>query len=437
MRALSLALTAWLLLGFGAAQAEASRVQVVTSPGGITAWLVSEPSVPVISIRFAFRGGGALDPAGKEGLANLATSLLDEGAGELDPLAFQTRLEELAVRLGFNADRDDFYGELSTLSRNRDEAFELLRLALTAPRFDAEAVERMRRRQIVSLTRDLEDPDAIAGRQWFKLVFDAHPYWHSTSGTIESVKSIARADLTGFVSRRFARDNLKIAVVGDIGAADLGPLLDRTFGALPAKAAPALLPPAEPAFTGKVEVLRRDVPQSALFFGLPGLKRNDPDWYTAHLLTTVLGGGTQTSRLYESVRERRGLAYSIYSTLLPLEQGGLLLGGAGTRNEKAAETLELIRAEFARARDDGITEAELADARTYINGSFPLQLTSSARIANLLLAVQINDLGLDYIERRPEHYNRITLEDVKRVAKRLLRPELLNVVVVGNPAGFD
>jgi zinc protease len=436
MRTLAAALTVCLLCLAGAAQARAP-IQVVTSPGGIAAWLVNEPAVPVISVRFAFKGGGALDPEGKEGLASLLTTLLDEGAGAMDALAFQTRLEELAVRLGFDADRDDFRGELTTLTRNRDAAFELLRLALNEPLFDAEPVERMRRRQIVGLTRNLEDPDSVAARAWFKAAFGEHPYWHPTDGTVEGLTAIGRDDLTGFVARRFARDNLKIAVVGDIDAATLGPLLDATFGALPAKAAPASLPPAEPALSGKLEVLRRDVPQSAIFFGLPGLKRDDPDWYTAHLLVHVLGGGTQSSRLYEEVRERRGLAYSAYAYLAPMDQAGLLLGGAGTRNDKTAETLGVLRAELARMGEAGITQQELDDARTYINGSFPLQLTSSGRIASLLLAVQMHALGLDYIERRPEIYNAITLDDVRRVAKRLLRPELLTVIVVGDPAGID
>jgi len=436
MRTVAVALSL-LLLATGPLRAEPKPPEIVTSPGGITAWLINEPSIPLVSMRFAFEGGGALDPAGKEGLANLASSLLDEGTGELDALAFQTRIEELALRLGFDADRDRFYGRFSTLTRNLDEGVELLRLALTAPRFDAEPVERMRRRMVVKLTRDLESPDVIAGRHWFREVFGAHPYWHSTDGSIEGVEAVRRDDLVRFVAERFARDNLRIAVVGDITAAALGPMLDRVFGALPARSTAPAVPTPALDFAGGVEVLHRSTPQSAIFFGLPGLKRDDPDWYVAHLLSTVLGGGTQTSRLHEEVREQRGLAYSVYSFLQPMDAAGLLLGGAGTRNGKVGETLEVIKSVFTRVRDDGITEKELADAQLYINGSFPLQLTSSDSIARLLLAMQVNDLGPDYVERRPQIYDRITLEDVHRVARRLLKPELLKVVIVGDPVGIE
>jgi zinc protease len=437
MRALWAPLLVALLLAAGPLRAEPTRPEIVTSPGGITAWLISEPSIPLISMRFSFEGGGALDPAGKEGLANLVTALLDEGAGKLDSLAFQTRIEELAVKLGFDADRDRFYGRFSTLTRNLDQGVELLQLALTAPRFDAAAVERMRRQIIVGLTQDLESPHVIAGRHWFKQIFGQHPYWHSTEGTVEGVRAIGRDDLARFVAERFARDNLRVAVVGDITAEALGPILDRVFGGLPATSKAAAVPAATPTFTGGVEVLRRQTPQSAIFFGLPGLKRDDPDWYVAHLLSTVLGGGTQSSRLYEEVRERRGLAYTVYSYLQPMDAAGLLLGGAGTRNGKVAETLKVIRSVLMRIGTEGITAKELNDARLYINGSFPLGLTSSDSIAQLLLAMQVHHLGPDYVERRPQMYDRITLEDVRRVAKRLLKPELLQVVIVGDPAGLD
>lgn len=438
MRRLTPVLLAFLVLLGAASAGEAAerQVQVVTSPGGLTAWLVHEPQVPLISLRLAFKGGGALDPEGKEGLANLVSGLLDEGAGELDSLAFQTRVEELALKLGFSADRDYFYGDFTTLSRNRDAGFELLRLALSEPRFDAEPVERVRRQVVVGLTRDLQSPGTIAGRDWFKTVFGEHPYWHSTDGTIEGVQAIERADLVAFVARRFVRKHLLIAVVGDITATELGPLLDRTFGGLPAEAASPALPPAKLDFDASVKVIRQPVPQSTIFFGMPGIQRDDPDWYVADLMNYVLGRG-QSSRLFTAVREERGLAYSVYSYLLPLERAGLYLGGAGTRNEKAAESLATIKAEIARLREEGITEAELADAKTYINGSFPLRQTSSGSIASLLLSMQIHGLGTDYLQRRPEIYNRITRADVARVAKRLLRPERLRVVIVGDPAGFD
>ncbi len=426
-----------LTLGLTAPAANAlTEIQKVTSPGGITAWLVREPSIPVISLNFAFKGGGALDPKGKEGLANLVSGLLDEGAGEMDSLAFQTRLEELAIGLGFDADRDNFYGNLRTLSRNSDAAFELLRLALTEPRFDAEPIERIRRQIVVKLTRDEEDPGTVAARTMFKRIFGAHPYWHSTYGTIPGVEAIGREDLIGFVGRRLARDNLVVAAVGDLTAEALGVLLDRTFGGLPATSAAARLPEAGPAFDGARVVVEKDAAQSSIYFAMPGLKRNDPDWYAAVVLNRVLGRG-QSSRLFEEVREKRGLAYSVYSYLSPFRAGGIMAGGAGTQNARVGETLEVIGRELVRLRDDGITAEELADSITFINGSFPLRLTSGPKIARILLGMQMNGLPRDYLERRSAIFAAITREDVHRVARRLIRPENMVTVVVGKPDGVE
>ena len=426
-----------LLVGLAAPSAGATEIQEVRSPGGITAWLVHEPAVPVVAMSFSFKGGGALDPEGKEGLANLVSGLLDEGAGELDSLAFQTRLEDLAIQLGFDAGRDAFSGDLRTLSRHKEEAFRLLGLALNEPRFDAEPMERIRRQIVARLTRELEDPDSIAARTWFATAFAGHPYWHRTGGSTESVKAVTAADLRAFVERRLARDSLVIGVVGDLTAEELGPLLDGTFGSLPARGDSPAVPETRPKTDGGLKLVRKPIPQSVVIFGMPGIKRDDPDWYTAHLMNYVLGGGGLTSRLSEEVREKRGLAYSVYSHLMPFDHAGVYFGGVGTQNARVAETLEIIKRELARLAADGISEVELADAKTYINGSFPLRLTSSGRIANLLVAIQLHDLGIDYIERRPELYDRVTQEDVKRVAKRLLRPENMLIVVVGDPEGLD
>ncbi len=429
------ALVVFATLSAGAADA-ATEIQEVESPGGITAWLVRAPSIPVIALNFAFRGGGALDPQGREGLANMVSGLIDEGAGELDSLAFQTRIEDVAISLSFSADRDGFFGNLRTLSRNRDAAFELMRLALTQPRFDAEPIERIRRQIVVGLTRDQEDPGTVAARTLFKRVFASHPYWHTVNGTIEGVKAIGAEDLKGFVRRRFARDNLVVAAVGDLTPEDLGRLLDRTFGELQANSEPFRIPEAEPVFDGRLRVVRRPVPQSSIYFALPGVKRNDADWYAALVMTHVLGSG-QSSRLFEEVREKRGLSYSTYSYLAPFEHAAILAGGAGTQNARVAEALATIRRELERLRDEGISAEELRDAVTYINGSFPLKLTSGPRISRILLGMQLNGLAIDYLEARPGIFEAVTREDVQRVARRLVRPERMVTVVVGDPEGVE
>ena len=410
----------------------AVRVERVISPGGLEAWLVRDHTNPIIAVRFAFRGGAALDPAGKEGLAEMVSSLLDEGAGELDSQAFQRRLEDLAVRLRFDAGRDTFAGRLRTLSENRDAAFELLRLAVTAPRFDDEPVARIRSQMLARLERQSEDPDVIASRTLSRTLFPDHPYGRPVNGTPRSIAAISTGDLRRFAASRLARGNLVVGVVGDITPADLAPLLDATFGGLSETAAAWRLAEVRPAATGKTVVVRKGVPQSAILFGQEGLKRDDRDYYAAYVMNYVLGGGGFTSRLYSEVREKRGLAYSVYTFLNPLDSAALILGGAGTANARVAETLRLVRAEWRRMAD-GLTESELADAKTYLTGSFLLRFSSSGRIAAILIGMQLEGLGIDYLDRRNGYIEAVTLDHVNRVARRLLDADRLTVVVVGEP----
>ena len=409
------------------------KIQAVESPGGIKAWLVSDHNVPVVSLRFTMRGGGALDPAGKKGLAGMVDSLLDEGAGELDSQAFQTRLEDLAISLSFSSDADSFGGRFATLSEHRDAAFNMLRLALNEARFDPEAVERMRRQIITGLIRSRENTGRIARRTWFKAAFPEHPYGEPHAGTVESVKAIAIADLKAFVRDRFNRESLIIGVVGDITAAQLSALLDDTFGGLPARPEGTKLAAVVPRGGGQIKVVRKTVPQSRIIFGARGIQRDDPDWYAAYVMNYIVGGGDQGTRLMDEVREKRGLAYSVYSYLSIFDHSALYMGGAGTRNAQVQKSLDTIRDVLAGARDKGVTAKELASAKTYLNGSFPLTLTSGGRIASLLVAMQRHKLGLDYLERRAGLINAVTLHDVARVAARLLRPENLLIVVVGDP----
>ena len=430
---LAVVAVALLLLARPAAAVEIERV---LSPGGIEAWLVSDHTNPIISMRFAFRGGASLDPAGKEGLANMVASTLDEGAGDLDSQAFHRRLEDLSVSLRFSAGRDTFAGRLKTLSENRDAAFGLLALAAAKPRFDAEPVARIRSQILAGLRRDLEDPDDIAGRTLSETLFPGHPYGRPVDGTLDSVAAITADDLKGFWKGRLARDNLVIGVVGDIDGHTLAALLDTTFSALPARAAPGRVPEIEPQGAGQTVVVDRPVPQSVIVFAHKGIMRDDPDFYAAYVMNYVLGGGGFSSRLYDQVREKRGLAYSVYSTLYPLDHAALILGGAGTAKARTAETLAVIRDEWRAMKEGGLSEQELADAKTYLTGSFPLRFTSSGRIAGFLVSVQLDNLGIDYIDERNSYIEAVSLEDANRVAERLLDPDNLTVVVVGQPEGM-
>jgi len=426
-----------LVLVFGAVlPAQAVEVQRVISPGGIEAWLVEDHSNPIISMDLSFRGGSALNPLGKEGLANMTASLIDEGAGDLDSQAFQGTLDDHSIGLSFSAGQDSFSGEVFTLSENRALAFKLLRLALTQARFDPEPVERIRAQIQAGISRNAENPNAIAGRTLRRLFFPDHPYGRPGSGTAESVASIAVSDMRGFVSRRLARDTLVIGVVGDIAPDDLGKLLDKTFSQLPASAQDASVAETLAQGEGALIVVEKDVPQSVVAFGHGGLKRDDPDYYAAYTVNYILGGGGFASRLYKEVREKRGLAYSVYSYLSPLDRAGLILGGVATQNGRVATSLDLIRAEWARMAENGPSAEELKNAKTFLTGSFPLRFSSSGRISGMLVGMQLQNLGIDYLDRRNSLIEAVTMEDAKRAAKRLYDADKLAVVIVGKPDGI-
>ena len=420
-----------------ASPARAVDIQRVVSPGGIEAWLVEDSSNPILSLELAFRDGGSvLDPEGKEGLAHLVSGLIDEGAGPLDSQTFRREMENRSISISFDAGLDRFFGSLVTLTKHRDKAFELLRLALTEPRFDEEPVERIRSQILARLARDSEDPDVIAMLTLRAMFWEGHPYRRPLRGTPESVGKVTRDDLAGYAKRIFTRDRLVVGVTGDITADDLAKLLDATFLGLPETGENGKVADAQPKATGDLIVIEREMPQSSALFGHGGIARDDPDYYVAQVVNYVLGGGSFSSRLYSEVREKRGLAYSVYSYLSPLDHGAMILGGVATQNGRVAESLDLIRAEWTRMAEEGPSAEELEHAKTYLTGSFPLRLSSSGRIARTLVGIQLQDLGIDYLDKRNDYIEAVTLEDAKRVAGRIYDPEALTVIVVGQPEGL-
>ena len=418
--------------------ARAVEIQRVVSPGGIEAWLVEDHNNPIIALELGFRDGGSvIDPAGKEGLANMVSGLIDEGSGPLDSRTFRREMENRSISISFDASLDRFFGSLSTLTKHRDKAFELLRLALTEPRFDEEPVERIRSQILAGLARQAEDPGAIAMLTMRALLLPGHPYHRPLRGTPESVGAITREDLLAYTKRILSRDRLVIGVTGDITPDELAAALDATFLALPKTGEDIEVAEVVARAQGEVVVVDKDIPQSTALFGHGGISRDDPDYYTAQVVNYVLGGGSFASRLYAEVREKRGLAYSVYSSLQPLDHTAFIFGGVATQNGRISESLDLIRAEWRRMAEAGPDLEELRDAKTYLTGSFPLRLSSSGRIAGMLMAIQLHDLGIDYLDKRNSFIEAVTLEDARRVARRIYDPAAFTVVVVGRPEGVD
>ena len=432
--AISLAVLVLALLVTFSRPAHAMKIQEITSPGGIKAWLVEAHDNPLLALRFSFEGGNSQDPEGKDGLANFLSAMLDEGAGDITASDFQEQMESLAMRMRFEDSRDAFYGNFQTLTENRAEAVKLLKLALTKPRFDEDAVERIRSQLVANLVYADRDPEKVAAKEWFAVAFAGHSYARPSQGTEETVNAITRDDLEGYRKRVFARSNLRVVAVGDIAPDELGKLLDEVFGELPEKADLLPVPQTQPVAGGAEKWVKMDVPQSVAVFGLPAMPRKDPDFMAAFVLNQLVGGGGFASRLMEEVREKRGLAYSVYSYLQPFRHTSILSGGVATRADAIQQSLDVIRKELKHVAEEGPSPEEWENAKKYLIGSYALRFDTNAKIASQLLGLLEDDFGPDYVENRNKMIEAITLEDAKRVAKRLLATDNLIVTIVGQTA---
>jgi len=418
-----------------AAPAQALEIQGLKSPGGAVFWLVEEPSIPIVALEISFAGGARLDPEGRTGLANMMAGLIDEGAGDLDAVGFSKARDEVSARFGFSAGRDTMDISARMLVETLEPSVALLATALASPRFDPEPVGRVRAQILSVIAESGTEPATVAAEAWYAGAFPNHPYGRPRRGTAESVSAITRDDLVAARLRLLTRANARIAVVGAIDASRAGRMVDTILagleqGTVLVRARTGETPPPG------LRVIELDVPQSAAVFGHAGLARDDPDFIPAYVMNYVLGGGGRASRLMEEVREKRGLAYGVYAYLSVRDETALYIGSVQTANERMAESLEVIKAEWARMAADGITAEELDSAKRYLTGAFPLRFDSNAKIANYLVFMQEADLGIDYLERRNGLIEAVTLDDVKRVAAWLLKPENLSIVVVGKPEGL-
>lgn len=415
-----------LLLTSLPAQAE-TEFQQITSPGGIKAWLVEDYAVPIVTIRFAFDGGTTQDAPGKEGTANLITALFDEGAGEMDSETFQIALDAAGAEMSFSANSDTIQGSMRLLADQRDAALGLLKLAIEEPRFDQNPIDRMRAQILSGIMADAQNPATAAQKLWRETLFGAHPYARPLEGTPETLAGITAEDLRAFHKSVFARENLHVAIVGAIDAETAAKTLDDLFGALPEN--PDLTPVEDisPAL-GQDLAVDYPLPQTSIFMAYPGIAFDDPDYFAATLMNQILGGGSVLSRLNDEVREKRGLTYGVSSGLLNQPHSNLLMLNTSTRADRAGETLGVIEDVVARLVAEGPTEQELASAKKYLIGSAALQeFSSSQAIASTLIGLQLWDLDIDFLPRRTELINAVTVEDVKAVAQRILgnRPTTL------------
>ncbi len=416
--------------------ARAVDIREVTSPGGIHAWLVEEHSIPFTALEIRFEGGASLDAPGKRGATVLMAALLEEGSGELDSQGFAEAREQLAAEYQFDAYDDAVTVSARMLTENRAEAAALLKGALTDPRFDQAAIDRVKGQVATIIRSDEKDPGELARRSFDELAFGDHPYASSRNGTLDSVAGLTRDDLFAAKAAVMARDRLFVSAVGDITETELGALLDDLLGGLPATGAP-MPPPAMVALTGGVTVVDFASPQSVVSFGHAGIKREDPDFFTAYVLNQILGGPGFAARLMDEVREKRGLTYGISTYLVPMDLAETWQGSFASANEKVAEAIQVVRDVWAKVAAEGVTEEELDAAKTYLTGSYPLRFDGNGPIADILVGMQSEDLPISYVNDRNSYIEAVTLDDIKRVAARLMKPEDLRFVVVGRPVGLE
>ena len=424
------------LLTFATPLWAAVEIKEVTSPGGITAWLVEEHAVPFTALEIRFEGGGSLDREGKRGAINLMTATIEEGAGDLDAQGFAAARDALAASFQFDANRDALTVSARFLTENRDEAMALLKLALTQPRFAESAVERVRGQVLSNIRSDLTEPGNIASLRFSELAYGDHPYATDMNGTIESVTALTREDVVNAFRDAVVKDRVHIGAAGDITAEELGALLDDLLGELPTGGAP-LPPKVDLQLTGGVTVVPFEVPQSVVLFGHEGIPRDDPDFFAAYVANEIFGGSGLQSRLSLEVREKRGLTYGVGSYLVNYDSVDMLLGQLSSANDRVGEAIEVVKSEWAKIAEGGVTDEELETAKTYLTGAYPLRFDSNGAVASILVGMQIDGLPIDYIETRNDMVNAVTLEDVARVTERLYRPDALRFVVAGQPEGVE
>ncbi|MBC6497708.1 MAG: insulinase family protein [Alphaproteobacteria bacterium GM7ARS4] len=410
------------------------HIQDVTSEKGVTAWLIQDDHLPIVSIQFAIEGGSAFDPQGKKGLTSLTMDMLREGAGDLPSKAFQEALEEHNISLSFWTSKDRIGGSMKMLKKDMEKGLELLTLATTQPRFDADAIERLKKERLASIRLRREDPATVAHEQWQRVAFPNHPYGTPSIGEEEDIARLTRNDIRSFFTEAFNQETLLISVAGDITQEELAPILDGLFAHWTPHAVRRLadLPEATlPAPT--LHVVERPIPQTVVAFGKKGMPRHHPDYYAYYLLNYILGGGSFSARLMDEIREKRGLAYSVYTSLWDSHAIPLLRGALATSNEHVQTSLDILKAETQRIANEPITQEELDGAKTYVIHSLYLNLVRTSSLARFALNLQMTGIGKDYPQKREQLFHAVTREDIQRVARSILHDDAWLITAVGQP----
>lgn len=419
-------------------------IQTYTTPKGIEVWHVADHSLPIITMNFAFRGVGAVrDPKGKIGLGQLLSNTLDEGAGTRDANAYQEALQDHAIELSFNNSRDHFAGKIKTLKRHSDLAFELLYDAIHTPRFEDEAVNRMREANIMRIKSSVSRPNWMASRLMNDTYFGYHPYARNSGGTVSNLQNITSQDLREFATQYFTRDRLVVGVAGDVSSDDMMTMVDRVFGDLPVSSK-------EMSEIGRVEVspenkkiaYQFDSPQSVVQMIWPSfIKKEDPDYYAYRVMNYMLGGGGFSSFLMDEIREKKGLTYGIYSHPVFMKYDDYLVIESATSPENIAPMIEAIQGVLTNMKTNLVDDEMLKDAKSYLIGVLPLRFATTQSLSGTALRMQLDGRHQGALDEWDDHINKVTADDVKRVANKIFESLDAKVTVIAGSVpdelGFD
>lgn len=411
-----------------------TEVREVVSPRAkIKAYLFEDRTNPIISVSFLFKNAGLANDAESEvGISGMAASLLTTGAGDMDRLQFSEELEDRAASIGFSAGRDDFSGALLTTKAEASRAYELLSMVLTQPRFAPEDIAQAKAERLLLLKQQQERPERVLALAAGKALFGTHPYGRNPLGEAGDIAAVTREKLLEYVRNHLVRSNLIVGIAGDITPEEAGAMLDEVFGSLPESGRSAFVRTAEVDFASGDKNIARVLPQSIAQFAAPGVARNNGDFYPLYVANHILGGSGLTSRLSLAAREDEALTYGVYSYMSTAEKAPLLLGGFSATPENFSRVKEIVREEWRKMGEKGVTPEEFNAAKEYLLASYNLRFASIGDIADILTAMQKEELGIDFLQKRNDYIRNIKLQEVNNAARKYFGNGKLRFITIGN-----
>ncbi|BFU92096.1 MAG: peptidase M16 [Nitrospira sp.] len=406
-----------------------------TTPNGMTVIVLEQHFLPIIEIHALIKAGSAQDPPEKAGLANLVAGLLDEGTTTRSSKQLAEQIDFVGGSLGAHADEDFTTASARTLKKDIDLGFTLLADILQRPAFPKQEFERVRSQILGEITSDNDDPGHVAMKAFNQLVFQNHPYRWPVNGTEDTLGKITLTDVQAFYTKEYLPNQVILTIVGDVTVEQATTLVQTHFGSWKKGLVPSRTAKKLAVIDKKVvQLIEKDLTQSTIVIGHSGISRTNPDFYAVTVMNHVLGAGGFSSRLMDSIRDKQGLAYSITSHYDARSMPGSFWINLQTRTETTNQAITGVLAEMKAIREAPVSDQELADAKAFLMGSFPLRLDSTAKLAKILAQVEFFGLGFDYFSQYPKWIERVTKEDVLRVARQYLDPQRYALVVVGNIA---